>query len=165
MIDTKERSLSLFLIEMFTLSNYTNANIYVERIIFADLNVTTCKVRGMYAYVITRYQWQLLVNIGQSHDIGESKAHHNIAPQSRIQLNDLKLLIRASIAVYIALPLRVEPSKSTSLGRGTNLQYFQKSSIVENSHTSRIEFAHSSLLFTLLCSHKTHICWRWCAMI
>ena len=68
--------------------------------------------------------------------------------------------------IKFILPLRATPSKSTSLGRGKNLQYFQKSSIVENSHTSRIEFAHSSvLLLTLLCSHSTHICWSGCAII
>ena len=36
MIDTEDKLLSLLLIEMFTLSNDNNADIHVQRIIFAD---------------------------------------------------------------------------------------------------------------------------------
>lgn len=46
------------------------------------------------------------------------------------------------------------PSKSTSLGRGMKLQYFQNSSTLENSHTSRIEFFQSSCCMGIRVSER-----------
>jgi len=40
------------------------------------------------------------------------------------------------------VPLREFPSNSTSLGRGTNDQYFQNSSTVENSQTAFMDCDH-----------------------
>ena len=63
------------------------------------------------------------------------------------------------------IPFRLCPSKRTSLGFGTKHQYFQKSSTVANSQTSLIEFEKPSAAVLLLCSHRTHTCWRGWVMV